>query len=252
MELSLILNIVDKYYLGEEKVEIVNILNKYNFLTELDHLLHDLDKNHKIIAAILKSNANLTQDLVKTVGKVNNQKHKEKIQILLTNFIAEFSNKIPKSLTLLFSEKGNDFALSEPTFTKNSKKAMGYIWTEKGSLEKLAKLLENKEYIKKADDFKILFGEVPVEKTIQFNPLKKYHLVRLLFMLHFDGYFIKIASTPKGYFAFAEKKFVQYDGIKPTKNSFNNISSKIKNDIKKKGMKYKHITNEVKEILCLI
>jgi hypothetical protein len=100
------------------------------------------------------------------------------------------------------------------------------IWTKKGRLEELTYQLAERKLIKNKRAFFDLFLRAQSEYTVvKWDFERKGHLAHLLFELYRKN-LINITSN-RGYFLYAEKHFIGFDGTVLKTNSLKKLSSAI-------------------------
>jgi hypothetical protein len=110
----------------------------------------------------------------------------------------------------------------------NQLPSIRYLWT--GTEEQLAALvstLKKKQCIKRQKDIYDLFQNPNDKVKVRWAAHCKPLLAHLLFRLFAEGYCC-IRGT-KGYFSYAEKHFVGFDGQPFAKDSLKKMSSKVNN-----------------------
>lgn len=118
------------------------------------------------------------------------------------------------------------------------------IWTGKGRLEELVYQLGRRKLIKNKTSFFDLFLKTQPEPVmVKWDFERKGHLALLLCELYKKD-LINITSN-RGYFSYAEKHFIGFDGIPLKPNSLKKLSSSIH----KQPLHYHQVVKDVAEII---
>ncbi len=118
------------------------------------------------------------------------------------------------------------------------------VWSGKGKLEELVDQLYQSGLIKsKSACFNLFRPQNGKEVKVKWDFERKEHLAYLLYELY-QQEFIKMVRT-KGYFVYAEKHFVSFDGLVFKKNTLKKISSSIRQN----PQGYSNVIREIRNII---
>jgi hypothetical protein len=260
--------------------EIPFILEKYRLSKIIDDTIQLLKNTHNQISDISTISCCLLTTINHNISAVKKHDQKSKIEVLLADLIFEiyisFLNKssfdaekiieeIIKSSTVTCNLCAYDFNVfkklidfykldsiikhsNKNNFLKTStdvdRKKCKLIWNGKGRLEELIYQLQKRKLIKAKLNFFNLFIDEHAENTVvKWDFERKGHLAYLLYQLHAQN-LIRLVSC-KGYFIYAEMHFIGFDDKTLKKDSLKKLSSAMNNE----PSKYRHIINEVDDII---
>ena len=128
--------------------------------------------------------------------------------------------------------------------TVKKPESVRYIWNgTEDQKEVLVCRLKQRQFIRRKKDLFALFDQPHETLTVQWNAAFKPHLAYLLYRLFSEGYCTIRGS--KGYFAYAEKHFTDFEGNPITPDTLKKLSSKMN----KQQKRYADVIQEVEEIL---
>jgi hypothetical protein len=260
--------------------EITFILEKYRLSKIIDDTVQLLTNTHNQISDISTISCCLLTTINHSIIAIKKHDQKLKIETVLTDLIfdiyIDFLNKSPfvpekiieeiiKNSTVTCNLGGYDFNIFKKlidfykldliinhahkkrylkTLTGIERKNCKLIWNGNGRLEELIHQLRKRKLIKTKLNFFNLFLDQHAENTIvKWDFERKGHLAHLLHQLYTKN-LIRLASC-KGYFAYAEMHFIGFDDEALKKDSLKKLSSAMNTE----PLKYKHIINEVDDII---
>lgn len=256
------------------------ILEKYCLSKTIDNTIQLLNCKHNHISDIGVISCCLLTRVNQNISAVKKQDQKIKIEILLTDLIfkiyIDFLNNAPfdsekiieeiiksSSVTCdLFGYNFNTFKklidfykfssiLNAPNKTiylnalsDIGRKKCKLIWNGKGRLEELIYQLQKRKLIKTKSAFFNLFLDDHAENIlVKWDFERKGHLAHLLHQLYAKD-LIRLISC-KGYFVYAERHFIGFDGEVLKKDSLKKLSSSMNVE----PLKYMDIINEVAAVI---
>lgn len=256
--------LIDQYYIGQEKEELLATLKEFGFTQPIQYLLSQ--------KFILQDKNNVHQTAAEILVAINNQmarykdepENKLKVERILGTFamnvFREVLKKVPNPLQYVKSVKdilkstcekwgwnynelnerfniemlevGMSMNMVQDTDFQEVKKLpkqARLVWNHNaGNIDKLCILLIEVKLLKNKRDFYNFFEKPGEQLRVKWDSMRKPYLAYLLFRLKEEK--IIIPKGTKSTFAYAEKYFTDEEGNFFAKNYLKELSCKINQD----------------------